>query len=173
MAGSIALLGEVIPFVIAGATVVLAVYALAAFRRLGRQVALPAMSAIIVEIGTREIREERAKIWTNSGKIINKGLSLKEEDKPLSEAIEKVAVSFDRVGWFVHRDKRLQDDVLEFVGHSLGRMWDICSKYIIEFRKKEDLPSYRYFEHLAVTWKARRTRIESRSKIRQFGGRLE
>jgi len=134
-----------------------------------------ATQSILKEIGDRDIRKARGRIVKAeaSEKIKQKGVSLKKSDDPadreLADDVEVVSVSFDRIGFLVHGNKDLQWRILDFIGFSLNKMWDICEKFIDEFNKEYHLsnntilPSYRYFREMATVYKENKNSIHEKA----------
>jgi hypothetical protein len=152
-----------------GATIAIAIIALRQSRIAKDQSFLLATQSILKEIGSQEIREARRRIYEPeaSKKIRHHGVSLKksgdQSEKDLAEDVERVAVSFDRIGFLVHYNTDLQWRVLDFIGFSLEKIWDICEKFIDEFIEEYKQPSYRYFREMATIYKQDKDSIHEKA----------
>ena len=166
-------LGAIAPITIAffalAATIAIAIIAHRQSRTAKDQSFLLATQSILKEIGSQKIREARGHIFEKdaSEKIKQKGVSLKKSDdradKDLAEDVERVAVSFDRIGFLVHYNEDLQWRVLDFIGFSLEKIWDISETFITGFREEYKQPSYRYFEEMAKIYKEKKDSIDKKA----------
>lgn len=117
---------------------------------------LAATQQVLSEIGSDELRAIRSKLYAKfSGPITAaQAAQLGENER---EEIRRLAVAYDRIAFLVHLKLVREDDLFEFQGEEIKRLWSTIASVIVGYREQTGRPGHcRHLEALAKKWTAKR-----------------
>jgi hypothetical protein len=111
---------------------------------------LNAITQLLNEIGSQNLRKARNRIYNLTDKPIADASKLEEE---FIECVKRVAVAYDRIGFIAKQNLFPSKSLFDFQQDEIERLWNRIEPIILHIRSSQGRPHYcQHFEYLATIW---------------------